>query len=76
MQEANSVSYLEMITYPRVSFRRQRVGHPGAEPGSRRLDGDGVADARQLATCCKERSEMGTSRATPIWAFRLIQNLL
>lgn len=36
-------------TYPCVSLRRQRIRHPGAEPGSRRLDGDGIADACQLA---------------------------
>lgn len=48
-----------MCTYPCISFRRQRVSHPGAEPGSGRLDGDGVADARQFATCWKERSEIG-----------------
>lgn len=62
-------------TYPCISFRRQRISHPGAEPGPRRLDGDGITDARQFATCCKERSEIGTSRATPIWVFKLIQSL-
>lgn len=50
---------LTVCTYPCISFRRQRVSHPGAEPGSGRLDGDGVADARQFAACWKERSEIG-----------------
>lgn len=63
-------------TYPCISFRCQRVSHPGTEPGSGRLDGDGITDARQLAACCKERSEMGTSRASPIWVLRLVHNLL
>lgn len=63
-------------TYPCISFRCERVSHPGAEPGSRRLDGDGITDARQFAACCKERSEMGTSRTKPIWVFRLIQKVL
>ena len=48
-----------VCTYPCISLRRQRVSHPGAEPGSGRLDGDGVADARQFAACWKERSEIG-----------------
>lgn len=55
-------------TYPCIAFRGHRVGHPGAEPGSRRLDGDGVADARQFATCWKERS--------PFWAFTTVASLV
>lgn len=58
-------------TYPCITFRCQRICHPGAESGSRRLDGDGITDACQFATCCKGRSEMETSRATPIWVFSL-----
>lgn len=50
-------------TYPCIPFGRQRIRHPGAEPGSWRLDGDGIADACQFATCWKESSEMGTSVA-------------
>lgn len=63
-------------TYPCIAFRGHRVGHPGAEPGSRRLDGDGVADARQFATCWKERSETGRSRTMSVWAFTTIASLV
>lgn len=42
-------------TYPSISLGRQRVSHPGAKPGSGRLDGDGIADARQLAARCRGR---------------------
>lgn len=50
-------------TYPCIPFGRQRIRHPGAKPGSWRLDGDGIADACQLATCWKKSSEIGTSVA-------------
>lgn len=63
-------------TYPCIAFRGHRVGHPGAEPGSRRLDGYGVADARQFATCWKERSETGISRTMSVWVFTTITSLV
>lgn len=69
----SDICVTRLRTYPRIAFWRQRVGHPGAEPGSRRLDGYGVADARQFATCWKERSETGTSRATPVWVLQWLQ---
>jgi len=63
-------------TYPSITFRCQRISHPGAKPGSRCLDCDGITDARQFATCCKDKSEMATSAVTPLWVFNLIQTLL
>lgn len=57
-------------TYPCIPFGRQRIRHPGAKPGSWRLDGDGIADACQFATCWKEESsEMGTSVANTRFFF-------
>lgn len=40
-------------TYPVVTFWGQRIRHPRPKPGAGRLDGHGVAYARQLATCWK-----------------------
>lgn len=63
-------------TYPCIPFGRQRIRHPGAKPGSWRLDGDGIADACQFATCWKEESsKMGTSVANTrfFYVLRLIQ---
>lgn len=61
-------------TYPRVSFRCQRICHPRAKPGSRRLDGDGIADACQLATRWKGKAaRCRTSVAIPFTVLRRVQ---
>lgn len=72
---ANTVSIYTtpLRTYPCIAFRRHRVSHPGAEPGSRCLDGYGVADASQFAACWKERSETGISRTMSVWVFHWLQ---
>lgn len=53
-------------TYPCVSFRCQRVSHPGSKPGSRGLDGDGITDACQFPACCKEMGKSGVTPGKPV----------